>query len=59
MRGAARIPPAQEKMFLTKLLTAIPVDAFRGINSVNIVVDMAKTIIEPTPKKKSEISYLD
>jgi hypothetical protein len=56
MSGAATIPPTQEKMFLTKLLTAIPVDAFLDMNSVSIVVAIAKTSIEPTPKKNNAIS---
>lgn len=30
--------PMHEKMFLTKLLTATPEDAFLGMNSVNMVV---------------------
>jgi hypothetical protein len=59
IRGAAMIAPTQENMFLTKLLTAIPVDALRDINSVNIVVAMANTIIDPIPKKKSDISFSD
>ena len=56
MSGAAMIPPTQENMFRTKLLTAIPVDALRGINSVNIVVAIANIIIDPTPKKKRAMS---
>jgi hypothetical protein len=59
MRGAAIMPPTQENIFLTKLLTAMPVDALRGINSVNIVVAMANIIIDPTPKKKRAMSYTD
>jgi hypothetical protein len=58
MIGAATTPPTQEKMFLTKLLTAMPVDACLGINSVSMVVDMAKMIIEPMPKKKFAIIYI-
>lgn len=57
IRGAATIPPIQAKMFLTKLLTAIPVDALRGRNSVNIVVDMAKMIMDPQPKKNNATSW--
>lgn len=57
IQGAATIPKTQEKIFLTKLLTAMPVDAFRGINSVNMVVDIAKMIIDPKPKKNNAISW--
>jgi len=59
MSGAAIIAPTHENIFRTKLFTAIPVEAFRGINSVNIVVAMAKMIIEPTPKKKRAMSWYD
>jgi hypothetical protein len=57
IRGAAMRAPTQENMFLTKLFTAMPVDALLDINSVNIVVTIAKTIIDPIPKKKSVISF--
>jgi hypothetical protein len=40
-----------------KLLAAMPVLAFRGMNSVSIVVTHANTIIEPQPKKKFAIIY--
>jgi hypothetical protein len=57
MIGCATIPPMQEKMLRTKLLTAIPVLARLGMNSVNMVVAMANTIMEPQPKKKLAINY--
>jgi len=47
--GAATIAPTHEKMFRIKLLTATPVDDFRGMNSVSIVVAIAKMIIDPMP----------
>jgi hypothetical protein len=56
--GATMIVPIQENMFRTKLFTAIPVDDFRGINSVSIVVAMANIIIDPTPKPNRMINYL-
>jgi hypothetical protein len=56
IKGAPTRPPTQEKMFRTKLFTAIPVLAFLGINSVNMVVAIAKTIMAPTPKKKFAIN---
>jgi len=49
MTGAATIAPTQEKTFRTKLLTATPFDDCLGINSVSIVVAMAKMSIDPTP----------
>lgn len=52
MTGAAITPPTHEKILRIKLLTATPVEAFLGRNSVSIVVDMLKMIIEPAPKKK-------
>src|SRR5450432_1542017 len=36
MSGLATIPPTQLKIFLTKLLTATPLELYMGINSVNI-----------------------
>lgn len=57
MKGSAAIAPTQEKMFRTKLLTATPEEARRGMNSVSIVVDMAKISMLPIPKKKLAISY--
>ena len=42
-------------MFRTKLLTATPFDAFFGMNSVSIVVAIAKMSMEPMPKKKLAI----
>jgi hypothetical protein len=50
--GAATTPPTHENMFLTKLLTAMPVEALRGMNSVSMVVAIPKMIMLPTPKKK-------
>lgn len=52
MIGAATMDPTQEKMFRTKLLTATPLDDFWGMNSVSMVVAMAKINIDPMPKKK-------
>jgi hypothetical protein len=47
--GVATIAPTHEKMLRIKLLTATPVDDFRGMNSVSIVVAIAKMIIDPMP----------
>jgi len=47
IKGSATIVPTQEKMFLTKLFNAIPCDAFRGMNSVSIVVISAKISMLP------------
>jgi hypothetical protein len=52
INGAATTPPMAEKMLRTKLLTATPEEAFFGMNSVSMVVAMAKMSIEPTPKMK-------
>lgn len=52
IKGAATTPPTHEKMFRIKLLTAIPVEARFGMNSVSMVVAMAKMSMDPTPKKK-------
>src|SRR5271170_7306483 len=49
MTGAAIMAPTQENMFLTKLLTATPLDDCLGMNSVSIVVAMAKISIDPIP----------
>jgi hypothetical protein len=49
MTGAATMAPTQENMFLTKLLTATPLDDCLGMNSVSIVVAMAKISIDPIP----------
>lgn len=47
--GAPTMPPTHEKMLRQRLFKATP-DADRcGINSVSIVVAMAKINIEPTP----------
>jgi len=54
--GCATTPPTQEKIFLTKLFTATPEDAFLGMNSVSMVVTMAKMSMLPTPKKKLAMS---
>lgn len=55
--GAATTPPTQEAMFLMKLFRATPAEERLGINSVNIVVDMLKINIDPTPKKKLATIY--
>ena len=52
MIGSATIPPTQLNIFLTKLLTATPLLLRFDKNSVSIVVEVAKIIIEPRPKKK-------
>ena len=49
MIGAATMAPTHEKMFRTKLLTATPFDDCLGMNSVSIVVAMAKISIDPIP----------
>jgi hypothetical protein len=49
MTGAATIAPTQENMFRTKLLTATPLDDCLGMNSVSMVVAMAKMSIDPIP----------
>ena len=49
MTGAATMAPTQENMFLTKLLTATPLDDCLGMNSVSIVVATAKISIDPIP----------
>jgi hypothetical protein len=56
IKGAATIAPTQLNMLRKKLFTAIPVLAFRGINSVNIVVAMANINIDPIPKKNRAMS---
>lgn len=57
INGLATTAPTQEKMLRTKLFAATPEEALRGINSVSIVVAMAKISMEPTPKKKLAINY--
>ena len=57
MRGSATMAPMHENMLRTKLLAATPEEALRGMNSVSMVVDMAKMSIEPIPKKKLAISW--
>jgi hypothetical protein len=57
MSGCATTPPTQEKIFLTKLFTATPEEARLGMNSVSMVVAMAKMSMLPTPKKKLAINY--
>ena len=52
IQGAATAPPTAEKMLRTKLLTATPEEARFGMNSVSIVVAMAKMSIDPMPKMK-------
>ncbi len=54
--GCATTPPTHEKMFRTKLLTATPEEAFFGMNSVSMVVDMLKMSMLPRPKKKLAIN---
>ncbi len=49
MIGAPTTAPTQERMFRQKLFKATPDDDLRGMNSVNIVVDMANISIDPTP----------
>jgi hypothetical protein len=49
MIGAPTTAPTHDKIFLQRLFNATPELDRRGINSVNIVVDMAKMSIEPTP----------
>ena len=56
IKGLATIAPMQEKMFRTKLFAATPEEARLGMNSVSMVVAMAKMSIEPMPKKKFAIS---
>lgn len=55
--GSATSDPTQEKMFRTKLLSAMPCDAWCGMNSVSIVVMAPNTSIVPTPKKKFAIIW--
>lgn len=52
MIGCVMTPPIQLKMLRTKLLTATPLLARLGMNSVNIVVATPKMIMLPRPKKK-------
>lgn len=47
--GAPTMLPTHEKIFRIKLFNATPDDDLRGINSVSIVVDMAKISIDPAP----------
>lgn len=54
--GCATTTPAAEKMLRTKLLAATPEEARRGMNSVSMVVAMAKMSMEPMPKKKLAMS---
>jgi hypothetical protein len=49
MAGAATTAPAHENMLRTKLLTATPFDDCLGINSVSMVIAMAKMSIDPSP----------
>ena len=53
------IPPTHEKIFRIKLFVATPLDDFRGINSVSIVVAILKMSIEPIPKKKLATSCVE
>ena len=54
--GPATMAPTQEQMLRTKLFTATPDEARRGMNSVNIVVAAAKMSMLPMPKKKLAIN---
>ncbi len=54
--GCAATAPTAEKILRTKLLAATPEEARRGMNSVSMVVAMAKMSMEPMPKKKLAIS---
>ncbi len=56
MSGSAMIAPTQEQMLRTKLLAATPEEARLGMNSVSMVVAMAKMSMLPTPKKKLAMS---
>jgi hypothetical protein len=49
MIGAPTMAPTQERIFRQKLFKATPDDDFRGMNSVNMVVDMANISIDPSP----------
>ena len=49
IRGAPTMAPAHDKMFRHRLFKATPEEDRRGMNSVSIVVDMAKISIDPTP----------
>jgi hypothetical protein len=44
IRGSVTAPPTQLKIFRTKLFRATPLLAFRGMNSVSIVVTAAKIL---------------
>lgn len=56
MMGSAATAPMQEKILRTKLLAATPAEAWRGMNSVSMVVAMPKMIMLPMPKKKFAMS---
>lgn len=47
--GAPTMPPVQLKMLRMKLLRATPEEDRWGMNSVNIVVAIAKMSMEPMP----------
>ena len=47
--GTPTTPPTHEKMFRMRLFTATPLDDFLGMNSVSIVVAIAKMSMDPTP----------
>lgn len=51
--GSAAKVLAKVKMLRTKLLMAMPEEAWRGINSVSMVDESVKISVLPTPKKKS------
>jgi len=56
--GAATTPPVHATIFRMKLFTAIPVEAFRDMNSVSIVVDIPKISMVPIPKKKLAMALI-
>lgn len=49
IKGAPMMPPMQEKMLRMKLLMATPEEERPGMNSVSMVVAMAKISMLPTP----------
>jgi len=49
INGAPTIVPIQDRMFRQKLFTATPELDFCGMNSVSMVVDMAKISMLPIP----------
>lgn len=49
IHGAPAMAATHESIFLQKLFTATPDELLLGMNSVNIVVVMAKISMLPTP----------